>query len=103
MSRSGEAVMSGDIDLPPPNPRLPFTNPWPLLGSALGAAVLAMLVHGSAPQLVGLRVVLIVAGLVMALGAVGVQLRTVKEVAEQRIKAATVLALAAAVPFLCGL
>src|SRR5262249_34408492 len=84
-------------------PRLPFTNPWPLLGTALGAAVLAMLMHGFAPQATGLRLLLIVVGLLLALGAVGVRLRTIQEDPEDRFRGAGVLALASAVPFLASL
>jgi hypothetical protein len=87
----------------PPERRLPFTNPWPLLIPALAMAVLAMLLHGSAPQWTGPRVVLIVASTLLALGAVGVRLRTAHEDAEDRFKSAGFLALSAAVPFLSGL
>jgi hypothetical protein len=87
----------------PPDSRLPFTNPWPLLWPALGAAVLAMLLHGIAPQLVGARVAVIVAGTLLALGAVSVRLRTAHEDAEDRFKSAGIIAMSAVVPFLCGL
>jgi hypothetical protein len=86
-----------------PAQRLPFTNPWSLLCPALGAALLGMLLHGFAPQLVVPRVFLIVVGTLLALGSVGVRLRTAHEEAEDRFKSAGFLALASAVPFLCRL
>jgi hypothetical protein len=95
--------MSRDFIPPPFRPRLPLTNPWPLLGTALAAAVLAMLVRGFAPQASGLRLLLMIVGLLLALGAVGVRLRTIQEDAEDRFRGAGVLALASAVPFLAYL
>jgi hypothetical protein len=59
-----------------------------------------MLVHGYAPQAVGFRIFLIVTGVILAMGAVGIRLRTIQEEAEERFRAAGIIALAAAVPFL---
>jgi hypothetical protein len=59
-----------------------------------------MLVHSFAPHATGFRIFLIVVGLILALGAVGVRLRTIQDDVEDRFRAAGVLALAAAVPFL---
>jgi hypothetical protein len=93
-----ESVMSREsLPLPARIP-LPLTNPWPVLGTALAAAVLGMLVQGHAP--VAVRIFLIVTGLLLALGAVAIRLRTIQEDAEDRFRAAGIVALAAAVPFL---
>jgi len=93
--------MPRDAVLAPSEQRVPFTNPWPLLGGALGVAVLVMLLHAFAPQLVGARAWLIAVAMLSALGGVGVRLRAAREDADNRFKTAGIVALACAVPLFC--
>lgn len=93
--------MPRDALLAPPGRRLPFTNPWPLLGGALGTAMLVMLLHAFAPQFVVGRALLIVVAMLTALGGVGVRLRAAREDADNRFKTAGIVALACAVPLFC--
>jgi hypothetical protein len=93
--------MPRDAVVTPPERRLPFTNPWPLLGVALGTAVLVMLLHAFAPHLAAARAFLIVVAMLTALGGVGVRLRSAREAAENRFNTAGIVALACAVPLFC--
>jgi hypothetical protein len=80
----------------------PVRNPWPLLVAGLAAGVLALLLpawSGTVGILV--RVLLILAGLLCAGGAVSLRLYFAGQDVDDRAKSAGLLALAALVPLLC--